>query len=206
MAKQDLGIAPATDDDLLDMRTTRGYLATSKLSEYTRTPGVTPVTADLLDNIMYGTLVVPARNCTVDTLHINVITAGTGGGAIRLGIYTITFAADGTMSAALLVDAGTVTQTPIAVKTATIGSPVALLYGTPYMFVVVSQGTSTINPQISFVDNVHLGLSYATSATALSVTTSHGWQVASTTGALPSTPTFVTAVSSLPIMAYHCSV
>lgn len=206
MAKKDLGIAPSGDLDLIDKKVTRGAWAQSKLSEYTRTPGVNPVTADLLDNIMYGTLVVPSRDCTVDTLSISVITAGTGGGAIRLGIYTITFAADGTMNASLLSDAGTVTQTPIAVKTATLGSAVALKYGTPYMFVVVSQGVTTINPQISFLDNHHFGLSYATSATALSVTTSHGWQVASTTGALPSTPTFVTAVSSLPLLAYHCSV
>jgi len=207
MARIDLGAAASGDTDLITKKVTRGWMAQCKNGEYTRTPGVVPATlVDVTDGMMYGTLIVPARNCTVDIIGFNLAAVGGTGSVVRLGIYTITFASDGAMSASLLVDAGTVaTNSGTGVKTVTIGSPVDLKYGTPYMFVLASQGVPATKPDVTFVQSSHMGMSASTSAIALSTTGQFGWQVASVTGALGSTPTFVTAVSSLPLMAFHCS-
>lgn len=206
MATRDLGIAPSGDTDMISKSETRGILAQCKNGEYTRTQGVTPTNTLTVDQMMYGTLVVPARDCTVDILGFNLGTVGSTGSVVRMGIYTLSFDSAGTMSATLLVDAGTVATTSgTGVKTVTIGSPVALKYGISYMFVLCSQAAPTTKPSIYFAHPTNLGMSAATSAIALSTTGFFGWQRASTSGALPTPATFVTAISSLPVIAFHCS-
>lgn len=207
MATKHVGAAASNDADLITKKVTRGWLSQCKNGEWTRSPGISPTAVDMVDDMMYGTLIVPARDCTVDQMGVNVINAGSNGGddLFRLGIYTISFDSSGTMSASLLSDAGTVAYATTGVKTVTLGSTKDLKYGVPYMLVVCSQGAPVTNPDISFVQSSHMGMSNSSSSTALSATGQYGWQVASTTGALPSSPTFVTAVSSLPVIAIHCS-
>ncbi|MFF2551805.1 hypothetical protein ACFVUS_12445 [Nocardia sp. NPDC058058] len=203
MAQQDLGAPASNINDQITRANTLGLMCQCKNGEWVRTPGASPIQTTMTLNLMYGTLIVPARDCTVDQLAVNVIATGVTS-VIRAGLYSVTFDTNNAMSASLLSDGGTQASTSTGVKTYTLGTAQALKYGKMYMVVAVTQSGSG-NPAIHFVHPPNGGMSFSTSAIALGTTGLAGWQVASVSGALPSTPTFVTAASSLPVLGFHCS-
>lgn len=205
MARKDLGTPASNDRDIITKQVTRGFLAQCKIGEWTRTPGAVATTSAMVDNLLYGALVVPGRDCSVDEIGCQCNTSGLGtspASVFRMGIYTLSIAADGLVGSSLLVDGGTVTSGSTGVRTVSF-TPVALGYGRPYMFVLVSQYATVTDPHVFRTEPVNLGISSSSTAIALADTTT--WQVADVAGALPSAPTFVTAQGRAPLLAFRCS-
>lgn len=151
----------------------------------------------LVANRMYAMpFVAPGRTgVTIDRLGINV-TTGSSGNA-RLGIYNDSSGYPGT----LLLDAGTVVTTSIAVVTVTISQ--ALTPGNRYWLVYVSNATPTVRSIPVNSCSHALGFS-----SALGTAGNCGLYVSFTYGALPtpfpSTPTMITA-NPIPALFYRFS-
>lgn len=201
MATKSLGPQASTDDHLIKTRVLRGVYAQCKLAEWTRTSGTSTTAATLAVNTFYGSVILPGRNCTIDQVAVNVVVAG-GSSTLRMGLYSLTYAANGTPSVSLLADAGTVASTTTGVKTVTLGAAQAIKMGQPVLFGVVFQGTTT--PQIHFVRDGR-AIPAATAATGCG-NFGLAYQATGVSGALPSTPTLVVNQSSVPVLAFHCSV
>lgn len=151
----------------------------------------------LVANRMYAMpFVAPGRTgCTLDRLGINV-TTGSAGNA-RLGIYNDSSGYPGT----LLLDAGTVVTTNIAVVTVTISQ--ALVPGNRYWLVYVSNATPTVRSIPVNCCSHALGF-----ARTLGTAGNCGLYVAFTYGTLPtpfpSSPTMITA-NPIPALFYRYS-
>lgn len=201
MAHKSMGTGASGDTDLLRTVVLRSGYAQCKLSEWTRTCGIGTTAATLATNTFYGSVVLPGRDCTIDQVACNVVVAGASS-TLRMGLYSLTYAADGTTSVSLLADAGTVSSTTTGVKTVTLGAAQAVKMGQPVLFGVVFQGTTS--PQIHFVRDGR-AISASTAATGAG-NFGLAYQATGVTGALPSTPSLVVNQSSVPVLAFHCSV
>lgn len=154
-------------------------------------------TQALVANRLYAMpFVAPGRaGCTLDRLGINV-TTGSSGNA-RLGIYNDSSGYPGS----LLLDAGTVVTTNIAVVTVTISQ--ALTPGNRYWLVYVSNATPTVRSIPVNSCSHALGFS-----SALGTAGNCGLYVSFTYGTLnstfPSTPTMITA-NPIPALFYRFS-
>lgn len=151
----------------------------------------------LVANRLYAMPFVAAgrAGCTLDRLGINVTTGSTGNA--RLGIYNDS----GGYPGSLLVDAGTVVTTNIAVVTATISQ--ALVPGNRYWLVYVSDATPTIRSIPVNSCSHALGFS-----NALGTAGNCGLYVSFTYGTLPGTfpssPTMITG-NPIPALFYRYS-
>lgn len=203
MAQQHLGIGASSDDDLLTKAVTRGVFSQCKNGEWTATVGGPQTTASMASGEMYTSTIIPARNCSVDQIGVNIIGSGASS-SCRLGIYEMFVGSDGALTCSLIVDGGTITTTSTGIKTVSF-TAVNLKYGRIYLVGIVYQsGTS---PTLSFILGMD-GLDQLSAPTsAVALTTSFGVSIRMTvgTGALGSTPTVKVEAGIGPLIAVHCS-
>jgi hypothetical protein len=147
-----------------------------------------------------GAYFVPARDCTLTEIGIEVTTAGSAGALLRLGIYAFASATD--TAPALLVDAGTVDATATGYLPLTISQ--AVTAGTRLLLTVTTQGAPSTAPTIRAQNASPIASLGATTALTLSQNLPGGSQVASgVTGALPGThtPSITTTVGRVLVKA-----
>jgi hypothetical protein len=156
-----------------------------------------------LPNTEFALFFVPQRSCTLDRLGLYVSVAGGTGSVVRLGLrnYDQSTNRPGT----LIVDGGTVSCTTTGEKTVTISQ--AVVAGTPYVLTCTNQGSPTPEPTVSIIS----GTTNVTGPWAMGSTTAIGdptltslWAT-STTGALPSTQTWVLGNSRTPLVWVRAS-
>jgi len=204
MARQGLGVNASGDTDLIGVRALKGVYSQCKNGEWTSSSQANSTAATFVSGNFYGSIFIPARDCSVDQIGVNVTTSGASA-SLRLGIYEVIVASDGGMTTSLVVDGGTVSATTTGIKTVSF-TAVNLKYGRVYMVGVVMVAGST--PQIRFTHGP-LGLEALSATTsAIALATAFGvayWCVGVGTGALPSTPTITISSGLGPHIAIHCS-
>lgn len=205
MATKDVGTQPSHDDHLINKQVTRAIYSQCKNGEWTTGPTCGQTAASFVSGDMYCTLFVPARDCSVDQIGVNVTSSGFSSN-LRLGIYELTIASDGGMTTSLIVNGGTVSSGTTGVKTVSF-TAVNLKYGKHYLVGVVWTGGGS-TPQIRFVAGP-LGLgSISDPTTTVALDASFGeayWLTGVGTGALPSNPSVNVSAGLGPLIAIHCS-
>lgn len=158
----------------------------------------------ILQGLIGGQLVRVGRACTIDQLAASVTTVGSAGSVVRLGIYSISFSA-GVPQATLLVDAGTISGTAVAVATKTLGTPLVVDAGTLLWLVAVGQGSPVTQPNMACGGHYNSGMGSTTAAGAMGLVINYTNDVTTVSGALPSTPNMASTTGSVPRVAFHCS-
>ncbi len=171
---------------------TKDWAEILRTGEYYSAWHAVTATQALLANRLYATILVVARDITVDRIAIRITVAGAANTDARLGIFN-----NGTnlYPGSLLLDAGTVDVDSIGVKAITINQ--ALAKGI-YWLAVVSDGTPTLRAGHVFygLGVMPLGVSNFENANTY-------WYVSHTFGALPNpfTAGGTLAAGSAPLVA-----
>ena len=164
---------------------------------YFATLGGPPATVTMTDQKLLGGLLQAGRDATLVEIGAEVVTAGSSGALLRLGIYQVTDWSAGT--AALVLDAGTVDAASTGYKSLTISQ--AVQRGGDYILAYVSQGAATTQPVVRATQG-GAGLPCFGSATALTAsgTAINGTQAFSISGALPATLTLSASASGARVL------
>lgn len=170
------------------------------VGNYYATPGVVISTGIVGNGSERSTPIVVGRDCTIDTLSVSCTVNGSAGSLVRLGIR----ADNGGVPGTLLVDAGTVDTSTTGVKTATLGTPLAVTLGTKLHLTATPQGAPTTGPTLrthAQQTAAYGGIGDA-SATNVLDTVLTAYQATGTTGALPSTQSWSGAGAAIRVAAH----
>jgi len=137
-----------------------------------------------LNTVSYTPIIIP-NNCTLD--RISVVASSTGTGTGRLGIYSDTSGAPGT----LVLDAGTVSMPSAAIYSITISQAVT---AGVFWLAYVAQGTTR---QVNAIDRSPL---MSVDPTSTSVRYYAGFTQTGVSGALPTTPSSLTLAARSTLM------
>lgn len=146
-----------------------------------------------------GQRVTFGRDCVLDRVAINVVTAGSAGSVVRLGLWRE--ARDGS-SWDLVLDCGTVDTTVTGIREATINQPV--LGGETYVLTAEGQGAPTTAPVLHGTTSAPDPRIGDGSAATVITNSGCGVQGNSSTGALPTTTTFGLSVA-VPVIAVRAT-
>jgi len=152
-------------------------------------PTANTQTAINAEGSMRGGLLTVGVAGTLNQIAIEIVTGGTSGALVRLGIYDFN---PSTGVATLLVDAGTVDGVATGIKTASISQ--AVTAGQTLLLTATPQGGAGTRSTL----RMHVGSDPRigdSAVSTLAATMLLGYQVASVSGSLPSTPTLALAGS-----------
>lgn len=140
-------------------------------------------TGQLAEGSLRGSRLLVGRTCTLDTIAVEVTTAGSAGALVRVGLYLYDPASN---SGTLLVDGGTVDATTTGVKTVTISQ--AVTKGQILVLASAVQGGASTRPIVRVNGGYDPTIGDASAATVVGNSAAGFNMAAGVSGALPASP------------------